>query len=69
MIARDLKARHRNANTNHRLQTPPDRLSSDILTAPPFGPPHCPLVQWSTNISRGDNPVTGFLFEAITPDS
>ncbi|KFY05156.1 hypothetical protein O988_00218 [Pseudogymnoascus sp. VKM F-3808] len=41
-------------------------LSLAILAAGRLGPPHYPLVEWSTNVSRGDNPVTDFLFELIT---
>ncbi|OBT93125.1 hypothetical protein VE01_09216 [Pseudogymnoascus verrucosus] len=36
-----------------------------ILAAGPLVPPHYPLIEWSTNVSRSDNPVTDFLFEFI----
>ncbi|KFY98153.1 hypothetical protein V498_01619 [Pseudogymnoascus sp. VKM F-4517 (FW-2822)] len=41
------------------------RFSLAILAAGPLGPPHYPLDEWSTNVSRGDNPVTDFLFKII----
>jgi hypothetical protein len=46
-------------------QTTSSRFSLAILAAAPLGPSHYPLVEWSTNISRRDNPLTDFLFEFI----
>ncbi|OBT81632.1 hypothetical protein VE02_10009 [Pseudogymnoascus sp. 03VT05] len=49
--------------------TAASRFSLAILTAPPLGPPHYPHVEWWTNVSRHDNPVTDFLVERLTNES
>ncbi|KFZ01501.1 hypothetical protein V500_00737 [Pseudogymnoascus sp. VKM F-4518 (FW-2643)] len=40
-------------------------FSLATLAAGPLVPPHYPLIDWLTNVSRRDNPVTDFLFEFI----
>ncbi|KFY94702.1 hypothetical protein V498_03771 [Pseudogymnoascus sp. VKM F-4517 (FW-2822)] len=40
-------------------------FSLAILAAAPLGPPHYPLVEWTTNVSRLDNPATDFLVECV----
>ncbi|KFY99120.1 hypothetical protein V500_01453 [Pseudogymnoascus sp. VKM F-4518 (FW-2643)] len=57
-------------NGNERDQTsynagPSMGFSLAILTASPLDPPRYPLVEWLTNISRRENPVTDFLVECI----
>ena len=53
-------------NRQTLTQTTASKLFLAILAAGPLVPPHYPLVEWSINVSRRDNPVTDFLFEFIT---